>query len=41
MMTGNKIEYKDIHLVMLSADAIIHKTESLAYLWSLLFHPDG
>ena len=37
MMTANKIDYKDTHLVMLSADAITHKLDSLAYPWSLLF----
>jgi hypothetical protein len=34
-MTANKTEYKDAHLVMLPADAINHKPENLAYLWSL------
>ena len=37
MMSANKIDYKDTHLVMLSADAITHKLDSLAYPWSLLF----
>ena len=37
MMTANKIEYKDARLVMLPADAITHKPDSLAYPWSLLF----
>ena len=37
MMTANKIEYKDAHLVMLPTDAITHKSGSLAYPWSLLF----
>ena len=37
MMTANKIEYKDAHLVMLPADAITHKPDSLAYPWSFLF----
>ena len=37
MMTANKIEYKDAHLVMLPTDAITHKPDSLAYPWSLLF----
>jgi hypothetical protein len=41
MMTANKIIYKDVYLVMLSADAITHKTESLTYPWSLLFSPEG
>ena len=41
MMTANKIEYKDAHLVMLPADAITHKPDSLAYPWSLFFPPDG
>ena len=41
MMASNKIEYKDAHLVMLPADTINHKPESLAYPWSLLFPPDG
>ena len=36
-MTANKLDYKDIRLVMLSADAITHKPDSLAYLWSHLF----
>ena len=37
MMTANKIEYKDAHLVILPIDAITHKLDSLAYPWSLLF----
>ena len=37
IMTANKIEYKDARLVMLPADAITHKPNSLAYPWSLLF----
>ena len=37
MMTVNKIDYKNARLVMLSADAITHKPDSLAYPWSLLF----
>ena len=37
MMTANKIEYKDARLVMLTADAITHKPDSLEYPWSLLF----
>ena len=37
MMTVNEIEYKDTRLVMLPADAITHKPDSLAYPWSLLF----
>ena len=37
MMTANKIEYKDARLVMLPTDAITHKSDSLAYPWSLLF----
>ena len=41
MMIANKIEYKDAHLVMLPADAITHKPDSLAYPWSLFFSPDG
>ena len=41
MMTANEIEYKDARLVMLSADAITHKPDSLAYPWSLFFPPDG
>jgi hypothetical protein len=32
-MTANKIEYKDACLVMLLADTIIHKPDSLAYPW--------
>ena len=31
MMTANKMEYNDSHLVMLPADAITHKLDSLAY----------
>ena len=31
MMTTNKIEYKDAQLVMLPADAITHKLDSLSY----------
>ena len=30
-MTANKIEYKDARLVMLPADAINHKSDSLVY----------
>jgi hypothetical protein len=30
-MTANKIEHKDVLLVMLPADAITHKSDSLAY----------
>ena len=41
MMTANKIEYKDARLVILPADAITHKPDSLAYPWSLFFPPDG
>jgi hypothetical protein len=41
MMTTNKIEYKDASLVMLPADAITHKPDSLAYPWSLFFSPGG
>ena len=41
MMTANKIEYKDALLVMLPADAITHKPDSLAYPRSLFFPPDG
>ena len=37
MMTANKIEYKDAYLVMLLADAITNKLDSLVYPWSLLF----
>ena len=37
MMTTNEIEYKDARLVMLLADAITHKPDNFAYLWSLLF----
>jgi hypothetical protein len=40
-MTANKIEYKDVLLVMFPADAITHKPDSLAYSWSLLFSPNG
>jgi KaiC/GvpD/RAD55 family RecA-like ATPase len=35
MMTANKSKYKDARLVMLSADTITHKLDSLAYPWSL------
>jgi hypothetical protein len=31
MMTANKIEYKDARIVMLSADEITLKPDSLAY----------
>ena len=31
MITANEIEYKDARLVMLSANAINHKPDSLAY----------
>ena len=41
MMTANKIKYKDARLVMLPADVINHKQDSLAYPWSLFFSPDG
>ena len=37
MMTANKIKYKDARLVMLPADVITHKLDSLAYPWSLFF----
>ena len=37
MMTANKIDYKDAHLIMLPTDAITHKPDSLTYPWSLLF----
>ena len=37
MMTANKIEYKDVRLVMLPADAITQKLDSLFFPWSLLF----
>ena len=40
MVTTNKIEYKDAHLVMLPADAITHKSDGLAYPWSLFFPPN-
>ena len=36
-----KIEYKDARLVMLPADAINHKPDSLVYPWSLFFPPVG
>jgi hypothetical protein len=39
MMTANTIEYKDAHVVMLPADVITHKPESLAYPWSLFLFP--
>ena len=41
MMTANKIKYKDARLVILPADAITHKPNSLTYPWSLFFSPDG
>ena len=41
MMTANKIEYKDTRLVMLPANAITHKPDSLAYPWSLFFPSVG
>ena len=41
MVIANEIEYKDALLVMLPADAITHKPESLAYPWSLFFPPVG
>ena len=41
LMNANKIEYKDAYLVMLPTDAITHKSNSLAYPWSLFFPPDG
>ena len=31
MMTADEIEYKDARLIMLHADAINHKLDSLAY----------
>ena len=31
MVTANEIEYKDARLIMLPADAINHKPDSLAY----------
>ena len=37
MTTANKIEYKDARLVMLPADTITHKLDSLSYPQSLLF----
>jgi hypothetical protein len=39
-MTANEIEYKDVLLVMLPANAITHQPDSLAYPWSVLFSPD-
>ena len=41
MMTANKIEYKDVRLVMLPTDAITHEADSLAYPWGLFFPPNG
>ena len=41
MMPAHKIVYKDSRLVMLPADAITHKPDSVAYPWSLLFPPVG
>jgi hypothetical protein len=37
MMTAKKFECKNVRLVMLPADVITHKSESLAYPWSLFF----
>ena len=31
MMTANKIDYKDARSIMLSTDAITHKSDSLVY----------
>ena len=36
-----KIKYKDVRLVMLPANIITHKPDSLAYPWSLFFSPIG
>ena len=36
-----KIDYKDTRLVMLPANTITHKPDSLAYPWSLFFPPVG
>ena len=36
-----KIEYKDARLVMLPVNIITHKSDSLAYPWSLFFTPIG
>ena len=36
-----KIEYKDACLVMLPANAVTHKLDSLAYPWSLFFLLSG
>ena len=41
MMTANKIQHKDARLVMLLQMQQTHKLDSLAYLWSLFFPPDG
>ena len=41
LMNANKIEYKDAYLVMLPIDAITHKSNSIAYSWSLFFPPGG
>ena len=35
MMTANEIDYKDACVSNASTDAITHKPDSLAYLWSL------
>ena len=37
MMTANKTEYKDAYLVMHMQMQQTHKSDSLAYPWSLLF----
>ena len=37
MMAANKIEYKDARLVMLPANAITHKPDSLTFHWNILF----
>jgi hypothetical protein len=40
-LIANKTKYNDAHLVMLPADAITHKLESLANPWSLFFPLTG
>ena len=41
MVIANEIEYKDALLVMLPADAITHKPDSLEYPWNFFFPPNG
>ena len=41
MMIANEIKNKDARLIMLPADAITYKPDSLAYPYSLLLFPIG